>query len=66
MKNEICYISNKELPMDSLVSEASITVPIFNLIKKDHLEFTVDKFISRDVLGTYRKKIPRISYKKRT
>ncbi|MGA8854272.1 MAG: DUF1003 domain-containing protein [Christiangramia sp.] len=56
MKKEICYISNKELPMDSLVSGASITVPILNLIKKDRPGFTIDKFISRDLLGKYRKK----------
>lgn len=42
--------------MDSLVSGASITVPILNLIKKDRPGFTIDKFISRDLLGKYRKK----------
>jgi uncharacterized membrane protein len=56
MEKDICYISKKELSKDNLVSGTSITPAILNLIKKEHSGFTIDKFISRDLLGTYRKK----------
>lgn len=64
MKKEICFVSNKELTLENLVSGKSVTPAILNLIKKEHTEFTIDKFISRDVLGLYRKKYLELLIKK--
>ncbi len=64
MEKENDYFSDQELPLENNVSGASITPAILGLIKKDHPEFTIDKFISREELGVYRKKYLELLIKK--
>ena len=60
MVKEVCSITNKEMPLDKLVAGTSITSQIVKLIKKGHPRFSTDKYISREILGLYRKNIGKV------
>jgi len=56
MKKVKCDITGKELNIDSCRRGEDLRSQLFDLIKKDHPEFTIDNYISLEVLNEYRKK----------
>ncbi|MCF8237753.1 MAG: hypothetical protein K9I85_06330 [Saprospiraceae bacterium] len=52
MEKGICFLTNKEYPLDDLVQGLSLKPQLVSLIQKDYPEFSSDKFISLDILNT--------------
>lgn len=56
MKTGLCYITQKEFPVDQLTAYSSIKKQLVELIKEDHPGFSEDDYISHNALNRYRKK----------
>jgi uncharacterized membrane protein len=56
MEKGLCFVSKQEFELKNLVHGLSIIPTVYSLIIKDYPEFTLDKFISFEILNTYRKK----------
>ena len=56
MKKEFCYVTKKDMPVSDLVPANTLRPQLFSLIKKEHPDFSEDKFISKKSLEKYRKK----------
>lgn len=56
MKNVFCQISKKEVSASDAHRGETLRPSLFNVIKKDHDDFTYDSYISNEELNKYRNK----------
>lgn len=56
MEKGICHITKKEFDLTKLVQGVALKSQIISLIQKEHPDFSSEKYISLEILNTYRKK----------